>query len=32
MSYLMILMLISLCSFPVLRTLALVELVKGSDK
>ena len=32
MSYLMILMLISLCSFPVLRAMVLVERVKGSDK
>jgi hypothetical protein len=32
MSYLMILMLVSLFSLPVLRSMALVELVKGLPK
>jgi hypothetical protein len=32
MSYLMILTLMSLCSLPVLRAMALVERVKGSAK
>ena len=32
MSYLMILTLMSLCSFPVLRAIVLVERVKDSDK
>lgn len=32
MSYLMILMLISLCSLPVLRATVLVERMKGSAK